>query len=77
MGKVDAKGRKKLQKFGRMLRRLREARGWSLEETEEHGFKSWRVLQRLESGKHNVSLLTLVELGKLYRMPPSEVIAGI
>lgn len=77
MAKVDAKGRLKLKKFGRILRKIREDRGWSLEDAEGHGFRSWRVLQRLESGKHNVSLLTLIEIGKIYRMSASEVIAGL
>lgn len=77
MAKIDAKGRKKLEKFGRMLRKIREDRGWTLEDVEEHGFKNWRVLQRLESGKHNVSLLMLVELGRLYRMHPSEILTAL
>jgi transcriptional regulator with XRE-family HTH domain len=74
MSKVNAKGRKTLKKFGLLLRQLRDKKGWTLEDAEEHGFSSWRYLQRLEAGKHNVSLLTIIEVARLYKRHPSELL---
>jgi len=54
-----------LKDLGHRLRKIREEKGWTLEETEEHGFTSWRHLQRIESGK-NVNLVTIYRLSKLY-----------
>lgn len=54
-----------LQKLGAKLRKMREDRGWTLEQTEEHGWPNWRHLQRIETGK-NVTVLTLLRLANLY-----------
>ena len=58
-----------LIKFGLALRRMREKRGWTLEYTEERGWKAWQYLQRIERGKQNPSLITLRKLAKLYGVP--------
>lgn len=47
------------------IRKLRTDRGWTLEETEEHGWKSWRHLQRIEAGQ-NFTIDTLWKVCKLY-----------
>jgi transcriptional regulator with XRE-family HTH domain len=54
-----------VRSLGAKLRQIRERKGWTLEETEEHGWTSWRHLQRIESGK-NVTLTTLYRLTRLY-----------
>lgn len=77
MSKVNAKGRKTLKKFGLLVRQRRDQKGWTLEEAEEHGFSSWRYLQRLEAGKHNISLLTIVELARLYKIHPAELLKDL
>jgi transcriptional regulator with XRE-family HTH domain len=74
MAKIGIKSRGILKKFGLQLRKFREQRDWTLENAEDHGFSSWRYLQRLEAGKHNISLLTLIEIGKLYKVHPSELL---
>lgn len=61
---------------GANLRRLRERRGWTLEQTEEHGWAEWKALQRIEQGQ-NVTLATLLKLGDLYQMEPWELLKGI
>lgn len=54
-----------LKRLGLHLRDLREKKGWTLEECEEHGWTSWRHLQRIESGK-NVTIISLVRVADLY-----------
>lgn len=59
--------RKFLKALGLKLRDIRISRGWTLEDTEEHGWPNWRHLQKIESGK-NITLLTLLRVAKLYKM---------
>lgn len=54
------------------IRKLRTDRGWTLEETEEHGWKSWRHLQRIESGQ-NFTIDTLYKICKLYGIKISDL----
>lgn len=61
-----------LKRLGMRLREIRESKGWTLEETEEHGWTSWRHLQRVESGK-NVTLLTLKKISELYKIELKEL----
>jgi len=70
--------RKKLQKeFGLNIRRLRQDRNWTLEETEEHGWVSWRHLQQIESGQKNVTLETIIKLGRLFKVRPSDLLKDL
>lgn len=62
--------------LGKRLREIRESRSWTLEDTEEHGWTSWRHLQRVETGK-NVTVLTIQRLAKLYKVPVSEIFKGL
>lgn len=61
-----------LKKLGLKLRAIREKKGWTLEDAEEHGYKSWQHLQKLESGK-NITVLTLMRLSKLYKIRLTEI----
>ncbi|MFM8316302.1 MAG: helix-turn-helix domain-containing protein [Deltaproteobacteria bacterium] len=54
------------------IRKLRTDRGWTLEETEEHGWKSWRHLQRIESGQ-NFTIYTLWKICKLYGIKMADI----
>ena len=54
------------------IRKLRNDRGWTLEETEEHGWKSWRHLQRIEAGQ-NFTIHTLWKICQLYQIKMSEL----
>ena len=65
-----------LLNLGQRLREIRESHSWTLEQTEEHGWPSWRHLQKIETGK-NVPILTLYKLSKLYKIPLSEILNGI
>ncbi|NOT80839.1 MAG: helix-turn-helix domain-containing protein [Bacteriovoracaceae bacterium] len=61
-----------LKALGARLRALRLEKGWTLEETEEHGWPNWRHLQKIESGK-NMTILTLKKLSKLYKKSIAEI----
>lgn len=54
------------------IRKLRTDRDWTLEETEEHGWKSWRHLQRIEAGQ-NFTVHTLWRICKLYGIKISDL----
>lgn len=74
MGKKDDD--KLLKSLGEKLREIRHQKGWTLEETEEHGWTSWKHLQRIESGK-NVTILTLNKLAKLYQIQLKDIFTEI
>jgi transcriptional regulator with XRE-family HTH domain len=70
---LDRQTKKFLKKVGLKLRSLRVQRGWTLEDTEEHGWVSWQHLQKLEAGK-NMNLATIFRLSKLYKVHPWEIL---
>jgi transcriptional regulator with XRE-family HTH domain len=61
-----------LKRLGLRLREIRQSKGWTLEDTEEHGYISWRHLQKIEAGK-NFTMVTLFRLGRLYKIEMSEL----
>ena len=61
-----------LKALGQRLRDIRSEKGWTLEETEEYGWSSWKHLQRIESGK-NVTAITLRKISHLYDMSLSDI----
>ena len=65
------------KKLGLRLRELRNQRGLTLEETEELGVKSWKHLQRIEAGDANITMATLIQVAKIYRVHPSDVLKGL
>lgn len=73
--KVDPKCKKFIKDFGLRVRALRLEKGWTLEETEENGWESWRQLQKIESGR-NVTLATLWRVAKFYGVTPGEILTG-
>jgi transcriptional regulator with XRE-family HTH domain len=69
--------RKFLKNLGLRLRELRNRRGLTLEATEEFGVKSWKHLQRIESGEANITMETLLQLAKIYKVHPSDVLKDL
>ncbi len=65
-----------LKALGERLRSIRLEKGWTLEETEEHGWPNWRHLQKIETGK-NFNVSTLHKLAKLYKKPISDIISDL
>lgn len=74
--KIEPKSKASLKKVGAKIRQLRQQHGWTLEETEEHGWPSWRHLQKIEAGK-NITLVTLFSVAKLLKIHPSELLKDL
>lgn len=74
--KVTTEEKKYLKGVGAKIRALRLERGWTLEQTEEHGWNNWQHLQKIEAGK-NITLVTLRRVGKLYKLDPSDLLKGL
>lgn len=70
--KQDAKYKKKLKEFGLRIRAIREAKGWTLEETEEHGWSNWQHLQKIEAGK-NVTMATVFKVCEVFDIKPKDL----
>lgn len=73
---MDLKCKAYLRKVGERLRELRLKKGWTLEETEEHGWPSWQHLQKIEAGK-NVTLATIWKVANLYKISPGKIFEGL
>lgn len=65
-----------MKSLGLKIRAMRAERGWTLEDTEEFGYPSWRHLQSVESGK-NITVYTLVNIANLFGIHPSELLEGV
>lgn len=66
----------KLHSFGMHLRRLREARGLTLEELASKSGMSFRGVVYIEHGRRNPSLLTLLRLAHGLGSKPSDLLTG-
>lgn len=62
--------------LGIRVRELREARGWTLERAAEAMDLDLKHLQKIEAGKLNVTLVTLVRIAGGYDEPLSSLFAG-
>lgn len=78
MGKsiVSNEEKKYLKKVGAKIRSLREEKGWTLEEVEEHGWNNWTHLQKIEAGK-NITLVTLKRVSQLYRTSSAKILEDV
>ena len=72
--RMDSKCKDFIKDTGRRVRALRLKKGWTLEETEDHGWDSWRQLQKIESGR-NMTLASLWRVAKFYGVTPAEILA--
>lgn len=71
--KVDPKCKRFIKDVGLRARALRLEKGWTLEETEEYGWDSWRQLQKIESGR-NITLATLWRVARFYGVTPAQIL---
>lgn len=72
--KIDPK--KFSKALGLKIRELRNGKGWTLEECEEHGWKSWKHLQSIEAGK-NMTVHTLVNIANLFGVSPGDLLEDV
>jgi transcriptional regulator with XRE-family HTH domain len=68
--------KKAYKAIGLKVRALRNARNWTLEETEAHGWQSWQHLQTIEAGK-NITVQTIINLANLFGVHPSELFKDV
>jgi len=61
--------------LGQRVRDLREARGWTLERAAEAMNLDLKHLQKVEAGKLNVTLVTLVRIAEGFAEPVSALFA--
>lgn len=74
--KITADDKKFLKMIGAKIHSFRRSKGWTLEETEDHGWHNWTHLQKIESGK-NITLLTLKRVAHLYKVKVSDLLEGL
>jgi DNA-binding Xre family transcriptional regulator len=73
---MDKPTKDKLKVIGHRVRQARLDNGWTLEETEEYGWPSWRHLQKIETGK-NITVATILNLCKVLKIKPSDLFKGL
>lgn len=62
-----------LQWLGALFRKLRLKKGWTLEQTEEHGWHDWKYLQKIENGR-NITIMTFFKLCELYGVKSDRIL---
>jgi transcriptional regulator with XRE-family HTH domain len=60
-----------VEKIAANITKARKAKGWTQEDMSDHGY-SYRHYQRIESGKHSPSLVTLFRLGQTFKVDPKD-----
>lgn len=74
--KQDVKYQKKLKAFGLKVRKIRESKGWTLEDTEDHGWSNWQHLQKIESGK-NITLATAFKVCEVLNVKLADLFSDL
>lgn len=64
-----------LKKVGSHLKRLREKKGWTLRQLSEYSGIDNSRLSKIEQGKINVTLLTLIELSITLEASPAHILS--
>lgn len=71
-GTITASEKAFLKRVGARIRKLRQQRNWTLEDTEENGWPDWTHMQQIETGK-NITVITFRRVAKLYQISPAEL----
>jgi transcriptional regulator with XRE-family HTH domain len=66
-----------LPKFGANVRRLREQRGYSQEGFADHAGLDRSFYGRVERGKQNIAILTIMRIATALEVPPEELFRDI
>jgi ribosome-binding protein aMBF1 (putative translation factor) len=64
---------KKIRKFGQIVKKERNKRGWTLEDMELQGWKSWQHWQYIEAGKRNITFATILRISNVLKVHPKEL----
>jgi XRE family aerobic/anaerobic benzoate catabolism transcriptional regulator len=72
---VPRDGHKFLERVGKRVRELRDARGWTQKELALRSSLSVRFLAQLEHGEGNISLARFAEVASALGIEPSELLA--
>ena len=62
-----------LKRLGGRLREIRESKGWTLEETAEEAKLHAVTLSRIENGRSNVTVASLVALARAFGVGMSDL----
>ena len=73
---MDAKQEKYFKKFGAEVRRIRLAKGLTLEGMQAHGFSA-QHFQKIESGKKAVNLYTAYRIANAFGMSMASFFRGV
>jgi transcriptional regulator with XRE-family HTH domain len=66
-----------VERFGANVRAARQARGWTQEDLAHRSGLATVQVSRIERGKREVRLTTLVRLMQALDMPPTELLDGL
>ncbi len=62
-----------IRDVGRRIAEIRAARGWTQEALAEHAHVSLKYLQRVEAGRENLTLRSVVRLANHLRVPVGDL----
>jgi phage major head subunit gpT-like protein len=74
---LSAAERKKLKKFGQIVRREREKQGLTLYGVEDRGYPFYQHWQMVEKGEKNLTFTTLIKICEVLRKTPAEILADL
>jgi transcriptional regulator with XRE-family HTH domain len=63
--------------FGQRVRDLREARGWSQEQAEQHCGLHWTYIGQVERGERNLTLLSMQKFARGFKIGLAELFKGL
>lgn len=66
-----------VERFGANVRAMRLARGWTQEDLAEHSGLAPVQISRIERGKREVRLTTLIRLVRALDVPPGDLLGGL
>jgi len=66
--------RQALKAFGKRVRELRKARGWTQEELAERASLHENYVSRLETGEQEPGLFVILRVGRAFNMGVSELL---
>lgn len=69
---MDKEKQKFFNEFGQMIRKIRQKKGWTLEDMVDHGFSAQHY-QKIEKGKKEIGLYTCVRIAKAFNINLSKL----